>query len=102
MESDFTIHPSVARQFANAWSAGRPRPYPHLPIGYTLDTLLYWLQLNDPNGDYLNCPTDEEPWTMGEAMQVFCDDIRESWSEFMAEPAGYPPTVAGFLQWAAA
>jgi hypothetical protein len=92
------VHPSLARQWANARGQTMQRNYPLLSVGYTLDTLLLWLGACDPHGAWIGYGYDEVP-TMDDARFALCEWAGDDWAAFVAEPAGYPVTCAGFLLW---
>lgn len=96
------LHPSLARQWANTFPTRYRSSAPVLPVAFTLDTLLEWLQWNDRNGEYTDPPSDAPLWTMEDAVGLLCEMAGDSWVDFISNPEGYPVTVAGFLQWVTA
>jgi hypothetical protein len=77
MPEHFTIHPSAARRWANAFASRSRRAYPHLPTAWHLPTLLEWMQTMDPNGEWTCAPYDN-PVTLSEALEVLTTWALES------------------------
>lgn len=67
-----TLHPSLARQWANGFAARSRRAYPHLPTAWHLPTLLQWMQTFDPNGEW-TCAPDDNPVSLSEALEVLTE-----------------------------